>query len=629
MKDGFVKVAAATPQIRIGDINFNRQQITETARALGNGGAKLIAFPEMCLTGYTIQDLVLQNVVLERAQEALLEIARETSDVDALIVLGMPLPVAGAIYNVAAVLSRGEILGFVPKRFPDRTSMDERCFTPGESYPETVVFAGMEIPLSTDLLFSCAEMGALQVAVCVGREDMYHIFDECEATARATAVVVLAADPLLMGRRTSIREELKVFSDRHDVGIVYACAGTSESSTDAIFGYPNMIFEDGSVLKIAQMLSDDAVESEIDVEAVIDARRRGAASASIEEGIPFHLQVAETTLTREYAQSPFIPQEDRTQKAYCEQVLRMQAAALARRMRHIGSTSAVIGISGGLDSTLALLATVRAFHRMQLPLEDIICVTMPGFGTTDRTYDNACKMVRCLGATLREIPIAPAMHMHFKDIDHDENDHNVTYENAQARERTQILMDIANDKNAIVVGTGDLSELALGWATYNGDHMSMYSVNASIPKTVVRLLVAYASGTTEDMALAECLADVAQTPVSPELLPSSKGEITQKTEDIVGPYELHDFFLYYTLVSGFSPRKLLRIAKKTFANEYDALTIRRWMDTFYRRFVTQQFKRSCLPDGPNIGPISLSPRGALHMPSDAATSLWREEIEKL
>ena len=642
MKDGFITVAAATPRITVADCKYNAQAIIESAASMANAGAKIIALPELCITAYTCNDLFWQTTLLDEAEEALCRIAQETSALDALILVGMPLRVSGKLLNVAAVISRGEILGFVPKKnLPAYNEFYEtRHFTPGTENMGTITSNGSEVPIGTNLLFTCSTMPDVVVAaeIC---EDLWvpNPPSTSHALAGATIICNLSASDEMVGKRTYRDSLVSGQSARLVSAYIYATAGEGESTTDLVFGGQNIIAENGVILAETPDLQGTTENESTGILATIDVARLAAErrrmstypanDSSSYRTISFELTVEETVIARHFDTDPFVPANPTLLDHRCEEILSIQALGLKKRLAHTHANTAVVGISGGLDSTLALLVTARAFDMLGLDRANIIAVTMPGFGTTDRTYTNACSMVKSLGATLREVSISEAVLQHFADIDHDPSVHDVTYENSQARERTQILMDIANQENGLVIGTGDLSELALGWATYNGDHMSMYAVNASVPKTLVRHLVRYFASTCEDSKLSQVLTDVLDTPVSPELLPPTDGAISQKTEDLVGPYELHDFFLYQMLRFGFTPSKIYRIALLAFKERYDADTIKKWLRTFYRRFFAQQFKRSCLPDGPKVGSIAVSPRGDLRMPSDACATAWLEEVDSL
>ena len=636
MKQGFIKVAAATPDIRVADVPFNTKQICSAIEEAQNNQAKIVVFPELCVTGYTCGDLFTQDVLLQAAKQALLEITEFTREKDMLVFVGVPLVVDAKLYNVAAALCRGEILGLTTKTFlPNYGEFYEmRQFTAGPNVPGEILFNGKKVPFGPGLLFQASSMEELIVSAEICEDVWSPIPPSIRAAMEgATVIVNCSASDETIGKDSYREELIKGQSARLIAGYVYANAGDGESTTDVVFGGHNIIAENGTILKEAKRFANEMIVSEIDIFRLLSERRKNTTFQTTEERhlpkVLFHISVEETALTRSFAQTPFVPQNMAEREKRCEEILMIQAMGLKKRLVHTLSRTAVVGISGGLDSTLALLVTAKAFDMAGKDRKDIIAVTMPCFGTTDRTYQNACLMSKKLGATLKEVPIADAVHVHFRDIGHDEEVHDVTYENSQARERTQVLMDIANQEWGMVIGTGDMSELALGWATYNGDHMSMYGVNASVPKTLVRHLVQYYADTCEDQELKEVLLDVLDTPVSPELLPPKDGEIAQKTEDLVGPYELHDFYLYYVLRFGFEPSKIYRLAKLAFEGTYDSETIMKWLKTFYRRFFAQQFKRSCLPDGPKIGTVALSPRGDWRMPSDACAAVWMQDLEAL
>lgn len=635
MKDGFVTVAAATPTVTVADCAANAEAIIACIGDMARAHAKVMVLPELCITGYTCSDLFWQSRLLDDAEAALVRIAQATRDIDALIFVGLPLRARGKLYNVAAALAHGQVLGFVPKQhIPAYHEFYEtRHFAAGEDDLGTARFNGADIPIGTDLLFSCATLPDLVVAaeIC---EDLW-VPDPPStrhALAGATVVCNLSASDEAVGKRDYRHSLVAGQSARCVCAYLYASAGEGESTTDLVFSGHNMAAENGAMLAESAALSGATALTQIDVARLASERRRMTtfpAAQPDHRTVSFELKVGKTALTRRFDADPFVPADPTRLSERCEEILSIQARGLEKRLAHTRCESAVVGISGGLDSTLALLVTARAFDALELDRAGILAVTMPGFGTTDRTYSNACAMVRAMGATLCEVPIADAVLQHFDAIGHDPAVHDVTYENSQARERTQILMDKANQTGGLVIGTGDLSELALGWATYNGDHMSMYAVNASVPKTLVRHLVRHYAATCGDAALAAVLADVLDTPVSPELLPPEDGVISQKTEDLVGPYELHDFFLYQMLRAGFPPAKIHRLACLAFADRYDANTITKWLKTFYRRFFAQQFKRSCLPDGPKVGSVAVSPRGDLRMPSDASARSWLAEVETL
>lgn len=635
MRHGFIKVAAATPDIRVADVDYNKEQIIKQMDEAAKAGAKIIVFPELCITGYTCSDLFLQDILLNGAKKALVEIAKQTKELDALVFVGVPLAVGGELYNVAAALNHGNILGFTTKSFlPNYGEFYEmRQFRPGPKKAETILFDGKEIPFGPQLLFVEKQMANLIVSAEICEDVWSPVPPSIEAAREgATVIVNCSASDETIGKASYRETLISGQSARLISGYIYANAGEGESTTDLVFGGHNLIAENGTILAEAKRFSNGIIYTEFDVQKIANERRKNTTFTETQEHvlprIPFGLEQTETILTRTFPSRPFVPRDDQERAKRCEEILTIQAMGLKKRLAHTHAKSAVVGISGGLDSTLALLVTAKAFDALGLERSGITAVTMPCFGTTDRTYQNACKMSLKVGATLREVRIGDAVMQHFKDIGHDPQDHSVTYENSQARERTQVLMDIANQTGGLVIGTGDMSELALGWATYNGDHMSMYGVNASVPKTLVRHLVHYYADTCEDPSLKEVLYDVLDTPVSPELLPPKDGEIAQKTEDLVGPYELHDFFLYYFLRMGYEPGKIYRIAKLSFAGEYDDETIYKWLRTFCWRFFLQQFKRSCLPDGPKVGTVALSPRGDWRMPSDACVALWIQNLEK-
>ncbi|RGY81262.1 MULTISPECIES: NAD(+) synthase [unclassified Dorea] len=636
MKQGFVKVAAVTPYIRVADVEFNKEQICRKMDEAAASGAKIIVFPELCVTGYTCSDLFTQDVLLDHAREVLTEIAAHTRDMDALVFVGAPLAVDGELYNVAAAMNHGKILGLTTKTFlPNYGEFYEmRQFREGPEKAREIEFDGEMVPFGPKILFTAKQMEHLIVAAEICEDVWSPVPPSIEAVREgATVIVNCSASDETIGKATYRESLIEGQSARLIAGYIYSNAGEGESTTDLVFGGHNLIAENGTILAESKRFENGIIYSEIDVNRLMSERRKNTTFKTAKERtltrVPFDIEITETELTRVFPSRPFVPSENRERAKRCEEILTIQAMGLKKRLEHTHAKCAVVGISGGLDSTLALLVTAKAFDALGLDRKHIISVTMPCFGTTDRTYNNACKMSLSLGAELREVPIAAAVMQHFKDIGHDPEDHSVTYENSQARERTQVIMDIANANGGMVIGTGDMSELALGWATYNGDHMSMYGVNASVPKTLVRHLVQYYADTTDDKELQEVLYDVLDTPVSPELLPPKDGKIAQKTEDLVGPYELHDFFLYYFLRFGYAPSKIYRIAKYSFAGEYDDETIYKWLRTFCWRFFAQQFKRSCLPDGPKVGTVALSPRGDWRMPSDACVASWMRDLEQV
>ncbi len=635
MRQGFVKAAAVTPKIKVADTKYNAELILDMMKESTRQGAKIVVFPELCLTGYTCQDLFLQERLLQGAKDALMKLVKESASLDAIFFVGLPFEILGKLYNVAAVFSHGEVLGLVPKSYlPNYNEFYEaRHFVSGvELATEVVLPDGSCVPADRDLLFVCEQMPKLRIGVELC-EDLWtpNPPSISHALAGASVLVNLSASNELTGKDSYRRELVSGQSARLLAAYIYASAGEGESTQDLVFSGHNIIAENGQILAESKRFGHGILYSEIDVERLCAQRRRMTTFVTEDQThteILFSLKIEETKLTRFIDPAPFVPTDRQNREKRCDEILMIQAMGLKKRLEHTGA-NAVVGISGGLDSTLALLVTVRAFDLCGRDHKGITAVTMPGFGTTDRTYDNAVKLIQSLGAEFVEVDICQSVNVHFSDIGQDPSVHDVTYENSQARERTQILMDIANKKNALVIGTGDLSELALGWATYNGDHMSMYAVNASVPKTLVRHLVRYYADTCEDKQLSDTLYDVLDTPVSPELLPPEDGKISQKTEDLVGPYELHDFFLYYMLRQGFSPAKIYRLAKIAFAGTYEAAFILKWLKTFCRRFFAQQFKRSCLPDGPKVGSVAVSPRGDLRMPSDACATLWMEELNTI
>ncbi len=635
MKDGFLKVAAATPRIRVADCSYNASRVEAMAAEAAEHGAALLVFPELCLTGYTCGDLFLQDSLLQGAEQALARVIDASARHAVLLVVGLPFRLDGALYNVAAVVCRGKLLGLVPKHsIPNYGEFYEaRHFTSGRGIaPMPVHICGQDTWFGDGLLFRCNDLPAFALG-CEICEDLW-VADPPSARLAAAGATVIAnpsASDETIGKAAYRRELVRSHSARLLCGYVYADAGMGESTQDLIFSGHDLIAENGGILAESKRFSTGILYSELDLSRLLHERRRMNTFAS-QPGtyteVQFDLPLRDTVLTRPFAQTPFVPSDKADLENRCEEILHMQATGLATRMQHTRCKTAVIGLSGGLDSTLALIVTVHAFDLLGLDRSGIHAVTMPCFGTTTRTKSNAMRLAEGYGATLHTVDIKDAVSQHFKDIGHTWENHNVTFENAQARMRTLVLMDLANEMGGLVIGTGDLSELALGWATYNGDHMSMYGVNASIPKTLVRYLTAYEAAHAPE-ELRSILVDVLNTPVSPELLPPKDGEISQKTEELVGPYELHDFFLYYMVRFGYAPRKIFRVARLAFAGVYDDETIKKWLVTFIRRFFNQQFKRSCLPDGPKVGSVTLSPRGDWRMPSDAVSELWLSEAESL
>ena len=622
MKDGFIKVAAATPKIKVGDTKYNSRQIIAQIKEAAENKAKIIVLPELCVTAYTCGDLFLQSALIDNAADAVFTIAEETKDLDILIAVGTPIGANNRLYNTAAVIKGGEILGFVTKtHIPNYSEFYEARHFASLKDNTSVRLRDRDYPLGPKLIFCAEELSELKVGVEIC-EDLWVTNPPSGYLAEngATIILNLSASDEVITKAEYRRGLVSSQSARAVCGYVYADAGSGESTTDMVFAGHNIICENGTLLNQSKLFRNEIIYSDIDVNRIaLDRRRMTTFDNQFNSGyskIYFSTTVTETPLTRAFDPQPFVPKDKDKLKERCELIFTMQAEGLRKRLEHIGCKTVTIGISGGLDSTLALLVAVRAFEMLSLPPKGINAVTMPCFGTTDRTYNNAKRLIGCVGATFKEIPISKSVTMHMEDIGADINNHNTTYENAQARERTQVLMDYSGETGGIVVGTGDLSELALGWATYNGDHMSMYGVNCSIPKTLVRYLVSYVADISGE-ELRATLLDILDTPVSPELLPPEDGEISQETESFVGPYALHDFFLYNFLRFGFSKSKIFRLAKEAFRGEYDEAEISKWLDTFYRRFYQNQFKRSCIPDGPKVGSVTLSPRGDWRMPSDS------------
>ena len=639
MRDGFVKVAAGTPKIRVADCRYNAEQIFTLMREADKQGVKVLALPELCLTGYTCGDLFLQSTLLKGAEEGLRTILEATKNLDMVTAVGLPVwnKWDNKLYNCAAVIQSGEILGLVPKTYlPNYGEFYEgRWFASGAGVQASLILCGQEVGLSDGDLFACKDLPNLVIGVEIC-EDLWAPEPPSIRAARAGATLILnlSASNELAGKAAYRRGLVSGQSGRLVCGYVYADAGEGESTTDLVFAGHNIVAENGSILAERRFASGLTI-SEIDVDRLVYERQRMntyQADPSREcWRASFHLPVTDTRLTRPISPTPFVPQDQSDRAERCNEILYIAAMGLKKRLEHTNAKTAVVGLSGGLDSTLAVLITAVSMQMLDRPATDIIAVTMPCFGTTDRTKSNAVLLAERLGCTLKTIDIGEAVRRHFKDIGQSMENHDVTFENGQARERTQVLMDIANQTGGLVIGTGDLSELALGWCTYNGDHMSNYAVNAGIPKTLVRHLVSFISDDKEeeDPQLSGVLADILDTPVSPELLPAIEGKIAQKTEDLVGPYELHDFYLYYAIRWGFGPRKVLRLAEQALGVRYDRATLLKWLKNFYRRFFSQQFKRSCLPDGPKVGSVALSPRGDWRMPSDAVAALWLEELEGL
>lgn len=635
-------MAAAVPEVKVADCAFNAGRIAGLMERAEEAGVQLVCFPELSLTGYTCGDLFYQQVLLAKAAEELEKLLERTASLRLVALVGMPLVAGTQVFNAAVAIQQGRVLGVVPKTYLPNYSefYEKRWFAPAsEALSGTVELCGNPVPFGTDLLFSSAGGEVtFGIEIC---EDSWTPVPPSSLLAMQGAQLLfnLSASNEAIGKHDYVLSLVKQQSARCVAGYVYASAGFGESTTDVVFAGNGLIAENGTLLAASERFSleEQLVISEIDVHRLDADRRRITSFAEYNRTsggkeyrrIKFSLPDVPAVLSRPVYPYPFVPSE-KEMNARCEEIFAIQTSGLAKRMVHTHTKHLVVGISGGLDSTLALLVCARTCDRLGIPRSSIIGITMPGFGTTGRTYANALALMRSLDVTVREIPIREACELHFRDIGHSPEVHDVTYENAQARERTQILMDVANQVNGLVVGTGDLSELALGWATYNGDQMSMYGVNAGIPKTLVRYLVKWVADTQVDKASADTLRDILETPVSPELLPAAgDGTIAQKTEDIVGPYELHDFFLYYMIRFGFGPAKIFYLAQQAFAGLYSAETIKKWLVIFMRRFFAQQFKRSCMPDGPKVGSINLSPRGDWRMPSDAAATAWLEEAEGL
>ena len=636
MKDGFIKVAAATPEIHVADCVFNADSVIDLCEKAYRHGVQIIGFPELCITGYTCSDLFLQDTLLKAAKKQLARIAKETENMDMLIIVGVPMVARSALYNCAAFIHKGQILGLIPKRnIPNYTEFYEmRHFAPAPAdLCEEVEIEGQWANICPRQVFSCSDMPSL----CVGAEICEDLWvsnppSSGLAAAGATIIFNLSASDEIIGKADYRRKLIEIQSGKNLCGYVYCDAGQGESSTDLVFAAHNIIAENGTTLAQSSRFETGLTISEIDVQRLIYERRRQNTFYT-DTGydyteVTFNMQLRKTKLTRFVAKTPFVPSNKNDLTERCEEILALQASGLASRIRHTHAKTCVVGLSGGLDSALALIVTVHAFDMLGLDHKNIIAVTMPCFGTTSRTKNNALSLAEAYGTSCKTVDIGEAVRQHFKDIGQSMDDHSVTFENGQARERTQVLMDLANKTGGLVIGTGDLSELALGWATYNGDHMSMYAVNSSIPKTLVRYLTAYEAERVGGET-GKVLTDVLNTPVSPELLPPKDGEISQKTEELVGPYELHDFYLYYFLRFGMEPKKIFRLAKYAFDGVYDKETIKKWLTTFVRRFFNQQFKRSCPPDGPKVGTVTLSPRGDWRMPSDAVASLWLEQCRNL
>lgn len=635
---GFVRVAAGIPSVKIADPAANTAGIVALMQQAVEEQVQMVCFPELCITSYTCGDLFGQGLLLDEAESALAELLKESEGLPVIALVGMPVRHGNRLYNAAIVVSEGQILGVVPKtHLPSYNEFYEaRWFAPGSEVgrEERIRLCGQTAAFGTDLLFQSEEGVTFSVEVC---EDLWTAIPPSSRQALAGSQILfnLSASDELIGKHDYVRSLIAQQSARCIAAYVYASAGFGESSTDLLFAGNGLVGENGTILNVSQRFSMDPqlVMTDVDVDRLMADRRKNTCFSSEADGyrrIGFRLpETGERSLRREVNALPFVPSEEHI-GGRCEEIFNIQVNALVTRLKHTGIEKMVVGVSGGLDSTLALLVCAKAADRLGISRRSVLGITMPGFGTTDRTYSNAVGLIKGLGAEFREISIKDSVTQHFKDIGHDPSVHDVTYENSQARERTQILMDVANETGSLVIGTGDLSELALGWATYNGDQMSMYGVNASIPKTLVRHLVKWVAETEMEDGVRRTLLDIVDTPVSPELLPADEhGNIVQKTEDLVGPYELHDFYLYYTLRFGFGPKKVYYLARNAFGEAYDGTVIKKWLRTFYRRFFSQQFKRSAMPDGPKVGSVNLSPRGDWRMPSDASSALWIKEVDEL
>ena len=646
MQNGFIKGAPAIPSVKVADCSYNVQQI-ESLIAMAEGkGVEVIVFPELCITGYTCQDLFKQTLLLEQAETSVLMLLDFTRKLDIISIVGVPVVVGDLLLNCAAVIQKGDLLGLVPKTYLPNYSefYEKRWFASSQDLqPSEIRFAGNKIVVTPQpTLFRTCDGAMFGVEIC---EDVWApVPPSCNlALSGADIIFNLSASDELIGKHDYLKGLLAQQSARMISGYVYSGCGFGESTQDVVYGGNAIAYENGQLLAESERFALDSqlIITQIDVEKIRNERRTNSTYINAQRGHDSRIVNAHTVMPRDFElirdvdPHPFIPKTDDMEKS-CDEIFSIQVAGLAKRLVHTGCKTVVVGISGGLDSTLALLVCVRTFDKLQLSRKGIVGVTMPGFGTTDRTYNNAVNLMKSLGITLREISIADAVKQHFNDIGHDINVHDVTYENSQARERTQILMDLSNQLGALVIGTGDLSELALGWATYNGDHMSMYGVNAGVPKTLIKYLVKFVAMSEDSDETRSILLDIIDTPISPELIPADEaGNITQKTEDLVGPYELHDFFLYHIIRFGYRPSKIFMLARKAFdgsnpeAPFYDDETIKKWLTIFLRRFFNQQFKRSCLPDGPKVGSVSLSPRGDWRMPSDASSALWLKECEQI
>ncbi|MHB1314062.1 MAG: NAD(+) synthase [Christensenellales bacterium] len=635
MKYGFLKVAACTPAIRVADCTYNGQKILELMKECAAAGVKLLVLPELCLTGYTCSDLFFQETLIKSARKELENICADSQDLDMVTILGVPVAHSGKLYNCAAVICHGKVLGFIPKAcVPNYSEFYElRHFAPAPEHISHIEIAGDMVPFGTKLLFCCEQMPYFKFAVEIC-EDLWvgNSPSIRHAAAGATILANLSASNEVIDKDSYRRGLVIGQSAKLIAGYLYADAGEGESTTDLVFSGHDLIAQNGTLLAENKPFGNGRAIADLDVSYLMHDRQQTNTcppeDAAGYEIIAFLMPVTQTVLSRSIHKNPFVPDDEESLEHRCEMILSIQSAGLRKRIEHTNAKAVVIGVSGGLDSTLALLVCARAMKQLGRAASDVLAVTMPCFGTTERTKSNAEKLCRALDVTLKEVDITKAVRQHFADIGHDEKNHSVVYENAQARERTQVLMDIAHQCGGFVVGTGDLSELALGWATYNGDHMSMYGVNASIPKTLVRYIVRYYADKAKGTELASVLEDVLDTPVSPELLPPENGQISQQTEQLVGPYELHDFFLYYFMRRGFAPEKIEYLANLAYTDTYSKETIRRWLSVFLKRFFANQFKRSCMPDSPKVGTVTLSPRGDWRMPSDASVKLWIDRLEQ-
>lgn len=634
MKDGFIRVGAASIHTRVADCIHNTDQIIEMMKTAYQNNTTLLVFPELTISGYTCEDLFFQDRLLNETLAQLKRIIKASVDLEMITIVGLPYIFNHKLYNVAAVIYEGQLLGLVPKtHIPNYNEFYEaRHFESGEGILTEVMFDGQIVPFGSHILFENINMPALTIGIEIC-EDLWvpNVPSTSHALAGATVIANPSASNNLTGKSDYRRLLVQSQSARLICGYIYANAGVGESTTDVVFSGHNLIGENGTILNESECYHVGITYADMDLSRLMSERRKMTTFKTDDdyERVYFDMPLKDIAINRYYDPTPFVPDDKQQRQKRCEEVFNIQIMGLKQRLEATNTKKVVIGISGGLDSTLALLVAHMTFKQLGLPSENIYAITMPCFGTTSRTLNNALGLMEELGVTSKTIPIKEAVLLHFKDIEHDENIHDVTYENVQARERTQILMDLSNQIGGIVIGTGDLSEVALGWSTYNGDHMSMYAVNVSVPKTLVRYLVDFVASEYKGQKLETLLRDILDTPVSPELLPAEDNKITQKTEDIVGPYELHDFFLYHVARFGYEPRKVLRISEIAFQDQYDHETILKWLKTFYRRFITQQFKRSCIPDGPKVGSVALSPRGDLRMPSDASYRMWLEQLENL